>query len=77
MSSRARIILMLPFLYVASVPPMLALVNYQSEASKVIVEKYSAGYFWLYENTPLRKPLQAYYNWCWLKLAPAPKEEEE
>jgi hypothetical protein len=69
------VVLAMPVLYVLSVPPLYMTDRPDPFApqpprfhGKVLADFYM-GYFWLSNNTPLRAPLEAYWQW-WARILP-------
>ena len=67
------VLLGVPMLYFLSVPPLVCTVHYvpvTSTATSFPVQPpdwliaYATPYEWFAENTPLRRPLEAYADWC-------------
>jgi hypothetical protein len=70
--TKAWIVAMLgvPVLYLLSVPPLIigtlsaTATHNEEEASPRWAKLYGGPYDWLAGNTPLRKPLSGYADWC-------------
>jgi hypothetical protein len=67
------VILTVPVLYLLSVPPVILLTQratpptHNNGLPPPWLEAYSFPHNWLYLNTPLKTPMDAYANW-WGKL---------
>ena len=57
-------IIAMPVMYVLTTPPLYCCLVNCHHAADPWITRYMVPFGWVEKDTPLRKPLAAYFNWC-------------